>query len=205
MDAVRQFNHRAGISLVATLLLGTEATGLQAQQGLALPPTVLEAFAARPDTKTAWSKFIGRLEGPTAYAIISAVALESASSPRLMRGIRIELRHEGRRPDCNQLYADWTIRVCARYREPRRHAIVGTLRARLPGRGDGRAQERKAGTPDRPVYGTTDCRDPRASSAHWRVRGRASARECVFTTDRQRSSAWESRSGRFESNIRSDD
>jgi len=56
---------------------------------------------------------IGRLEGPTAYAIISAVALESASSPRLMRGIRIELRHEGRRPDCNQIYADWTI-LCER-------------------------------------------------------------------------------------------
>jgi hypothetical protein len=113
MDAARQFNQRVGISLVATLLLGTETTGLQVQQGVALPPTVLEAFAAQPDTKTAWSKFIGRLEGPTAYAIISAVALESASSPRLMRGIRIELRHEGRRPDCNQIYADWTI-LCER-------------------------------------------------------------------------------------------
>ena len=110
---MRQFNHRAGISLVATLLLGAETTGLQAQQGLTLPPTVLEAFAAQPDAKTVWSKFIGRLAGPTAYAIISVVVLESVSSPRLMRGIRIELRHEGRRPDCNQIYADWTI-LCER-------------------------------------------------------------------------------------------
>jgi hypothetical protein len=114
MDAVRKFNPLAGISLVATLLLGTETAGLQAQQGLALPATVLEAFAAQPDAKTAWSKFIGRLEGPAAYVIISAVALESGTStPRLMRGIRIELRHEGRRPDCNQIYADWTI-LCQR-------------------------------------------------------------------------------------------
>jgi len=52
MDAVRQFNQRVGISLVATLVLGTETTGLQAQQGLALPPTVLEAFAAQPGSST---------------------------------------------------------------------------------------------------------------------------------------------------------
>jgi len=112
MNAVSKSNHLAGISLVATLLLGTETTGFQ--QGPALPPTVLEAFAAKPDAKTVWSKFIGRLEGPTAYAIISAVALESATStPRLMRGVRIELRHEGRRPNCNLRYADWAI-LCER-------------------------------------------------------------------------------------------
>ena len=114
MHAVRESCMLAGISLVATVLLGTGTTRVRAQPRLAIAPTALEAFAAQPDAKTAWSKFIGRLEGGTAYALMSAVALESASStPRTMRGIRIELRHEGLRPSCDLKYVEWAV-MCDR-------------------------------------------------------------------------------------------
>ena len=103
----------ATISLIATVLLGGRSD-LTGQQRLALAPTSLEAFAMQPDARTTWSKFIGRLEGGTASAIISAVAWERAgATPRTMRGIRIELRHEGLRPSCDLRYVEWAV-MCDR-------------------------------------------------------------------------------------------
>ena len=97
-------------NLVAVWLLGAVTTPLMAQQSPAVVPTALEAFAALPDARTVWSKFIGRLDGGTAYAIVSAVAFESATStPTIKRGLSIELRHEGPRPNCNQIYVAWSI------------------------------------------------------------------------------------------------
>jgi hypothetical protein len=75
---------------------------LHAQQRSGVAPAMLEAFAARPDSRTTWSKFIARIDGPAAYAVVSAVALESrAAAPERMRGVRIELRHESLRESCN--------------------------------------------------------------------------------------------------------
>ena len=114
MDSVRKSHRLAGISLTAILLLGAGTMRMQAQQPRTLAPTALEAFAALPDTKTVWSTFIGWLEAPNAYAIISAVVMESSTStPKIMRGIRIELRHEGPRPSCDLKYAEWVV-MCER-------------------------------------------------------------------------------------------
>jgi len=99
-----------GLSFVAVWLLGAGATRLMAQQSPTVVPTPLEAFAALPDAKTVWSKFIGRLDGATAYAIVSAVAFESATStPKIRRGLSIELRHEGQRPHCRNRYVEWSV------------------------------------------------------------------------------------------------
>jgi hypothetical protein len=114
MDAVRTFGCLAALGLVAITPFGTDAMEARAQQRFTITPTQLEAFAARPGVKTAWSKFIGRLDGPKAYAIISAVALESETSmPRIMRRIRIELRHEGLRPRCDLVHVEWAV-LCDR-------------------------------------------------------------------------------------------
>ena len=114
MDAVRTSCCLAAVGLVAIGPFGTGAMEARAQQRLTLSPTLLEALAARPGVKTAWSRFIGRLDGPKAYAIISAVALESETSmPKSVRGIRIELRHEGPRPACNLAHVEWAI-LCDR-------------------------------------------------------------------------------------------
>jgi hypothetical protein len=79
-----------------------------------LTPTALEAFAARPGAKVIWSKEVGQLEGSAARATLSAIAIEDPSStPRLMRGVRIDLTHRVANPDCNLRYWDWAI-VCAR-------------------------------------------------------------------------------------------
>jgi hypothetical protein len=79
-----------------------------------LPPTPLEVLAAQPDAKTKWSKWIGRLDGRTAYATVSAVVIDSArSTPRVLRGVRIDLRHEGLRPSCNLSHVEWAV-MCDR-------------------------------------------------------------------------------------------
>ena len=45
---------------------------------------------------------------------MSAVAVESATStPPILRGVRIDLRHEGLRPDCNLKYVEWSV-MCER-------------------------------------------------------------------------------------------
>lgn len=114
METVAKSGSLAAMGLAAVLLLGTGAAGILAQQRFTLAPTPMEAFAAQADAKTTWSKFVSRLEGGTAYATVSAVVLESATStPKTMRGIRIELRHEGLRPTCNAKYVEWSV-MCER-------------------------------------------------------------------------------------------
>jgi hypothetical protein len=86
-------------------------TGAQAAR---LAPTPLEAMAAQPDAKTRWSKWIGRLDGRRAYATVSAVVIESPTfTPRTLRGIRIDLRHEGLRPSCTLSHVEWAV-MCDR-------------------------------------------------------------------------------------------
>lgn len=98
-----------------------------ARQNLTLTPTVLETFAARPDATTTWSKELGRLAGDN-MAIVSAVALTSpTSTPSTMRGIRIELRHEGAQRSCDLKYVEWSV-LCAR--DP---AVVLIEESRLDG------------------------------------------------------------------------
>ena len=79
-----------------------------------LTPTALEAFAARPGATVIWSRAIGQLEARAARATLSVIAIEDpTSTPRLMRGVRIDLAHRVANPDCNLRYWDWAI-VCAR-------------------------------------------------------------------------------------------
>lgn len=79
-----------------------------------LSPTTLEAFAARPTAKVIWSRSVGQLEGPAARATMSAIAIEDpTSTPRVMRGIRIDLVHLVANPDCHLRYGDWAA-LCAR-------------------------------------------------------------------------------------------
>ena len=100
-----------------------------------LQPTPLEAFVTQPGTRTAWSRFIRRLDGGSASAIVTAIASTTeATPPRVMRGVRIELRHEGVRPDCDLTHLEWAI-MCARenaaiYIEEER---LASIRAALEG------------------------------------------------------------------------
>jgi hypothetical protein len=101
-------------TVVATvwMALAAGAAGPSAQRTLA--PTPLEAFVAQPGARTAWSKFIRRLDGGSASAIVTAIASASDATPsRVMRGVRIELRHEGVRPDCDLTHVEWAV-MCAR-------------------------------------------------------------------------------------------
>jgi len=90
------------------------ARGVELQQAGELAPTPLEAFAARPGAMVVWSSTIGQIEGPEARATVVAVAIEDASStPRVIRGVRIDLAHLQPNPDCNLRYRAWAI-LCAR-------------------------------------------------------------------------------------------
>jgi len=114
--------------LVAAAAIAAGAQGLTAQQRITLTPTAFETFAALPDAKVTWSKDIGRLDGGTGSAIVSAVTLTSpASTPSTMRGIRIEMRHEGTRQSCDLKYVEWSV-LCGR--EP---ALVFVDEDRLEG------------------------------------------------------------------------
>lgn len=78
-----------------------------------LPPSPLEAFAARSAAKVVWSKVIGRLESREARATIMALILEDpTSTPSVMRGLRIDLAHnlDAR---CDWKYLAWRI-MCQR-------------------------------------------------------------------------------------------
>ncbi|MEZ5316219.1 MAG: hypothetical protein R2752_02350 [Vicinamibacterales bacterium] len=95
---------------------GAPATGPHTQdaQALTLTPTALETFAARPDVSITWSKLIGLFDGRGAYAVVSAVTLESDGTPRdRMRGIRIELRRDGERRGCDLMHLEWQV-LCER-------------------------------------------------------------------------------------------
>ena len=79
-----------------------------------LPPTPLEAFAARPTARVVWSKEIGRLDSPESRATITAlVVADEAGGPREMRGVRVDLAHVGATPNCDWKYEAWRI-MCRR-------------------------------------------------------------------------------------------
>jgi hypothetical protein len=101
--------------VVASAVVIAATAGLGAAQApRAVFHTPLEAVALEPGARTMWSKFVGRLDGRTASAIVTAVAVRPASAPpTLMRGVRIELRHEGPRPDCDLRFVEWAT-LCAR-------------------------------------------------------------------------------------------
>lgn len=79
-----------------------------------LPMTPLEALVSQPGARTMWSKFVGRLDGRSDSAIVTALAVTTdATAPQLLRGVRIELRHEGARPNCDHKHVEWAV-ICAR-------------------------------------------------------------------------------------------
>src|SRR5262245_17552284 len=59
-----------------------------------LPKSPLEEFATRSTAKVIWSKEIGQFESKEARAIITALSVEDTTrEPRIMRGLRMDLRH----------------------------------------------------------------------------------------------------------------
>jgi hypothetical protein len=86
------------------------------QQAVAkdLPPSPLEAFAARATAKVVWSKTIGHLESREAHATLTVVIIEDQSTAvNVMRGLRIDLAHTGADPACDWKYLAWRI-MCER-------------------------------------------------------------------------------------------
>ena len=89
------------VLLVVTLTIALTATIADAQAPEP-PLTRLEQFAARPGAAVVWSQQIGQLDSPVAHARLTAVAIEEpTSTPRIMRGLRIDLEHRQPNPDCN--------------------------------------------------------------------------------------------------------
>ena len=104
---------RAKATLIVVMLLAAGSTYGQVPTRT-LPVTPLEGLATQPGARTMWSKFIGRLDGRSDSAIVTALAVTTdATAPRLMRGVRIELRHEGARPSCDHKHVEWAV-MCAR-------------------------------------------------------------------------------------------
>jgi len=103
------------IVLVATGAVGLGYHGLMAATQIGeLVPTPLEAFAARPSATTVWSRGIGQLDNAASRATVTAVVLEDLTgTPRIMRGLRIDLTHLLPNPDCNLRFQSHAI-LCAR-------------------------------------------------------------------------------------------
>ena len=79
-----------------------------------LRPSSLEAFAARPTARVIWSQSVGQLESRDARATITALVVEDPTgSPRLVRGLRIDLAHGEASPGCDWKYSAWRI-MCER-------------------------------------------------------------------------------------------
>lgn len=110
----RRLHAAVTVSLVALCVVASTDAGLQAQERKTLPPTTFEAFVARPNSVTTWSKSVGRLDGGTAFAEVSAVVVEAVSAtPERMRGIRLDMRHLGAPNSCGLIYEEWAA-MCAR-------------------------------------------------------------------------------------------
>jgi hypothetical protein len=104
----------AGFTVSRVAPVAAPANQQKDEQPSELPPSPLEAFAARPTTTVVWSKLIGRLEGPESRATVTALIVEDATdTPRVMRGLRIDLAHIGAPPSCDWKYVAWTI-MCKR-------------------------------------------------------------------------------------------
>ena len=96
------------------ILIALSLTSPSAPQPRTLEPTPLEAAVAQDGARLTWTKFAGRLESRVASAIVTAIAVETPGTAKIMRGVRIELRHEGNRPaSCNLIDVEWAI-LCAR-------------------------------------------------------------------------------------------
>ena len=58
----------------------------------------LKRFALRPTARVSWSKDIERIKSGDTTAVVTAIVVEDASqTPRLMRGIRIDLSEDNKR------------------------------------------------------------------------------------------------------------
>ena len=95
-------------------LIAIALTPVVAQKTKDLPPSPLEAFAARSTAKVVLSKTIGHLENRKSNATLSVLILEDpTSTPRSMRGVRIDLAHIDANPVCDWRYEAWKI-MCER-------------------------------------------------------------------------------------------
>jgi hypothetical protein len=102
------------IAVLSAATAPADAQGQYRRGQYTLEPTPLEALAASPDAQTMWSKYVGKLEGGDNYAIVTAVSIQSASRPgRILRGVRIDLRHDGPARDCWLAHVEWTV-MCER-------------------------------------------------------------------------------------------
>jgi hypothetical protein len=95
-------------------LIAVSLAPLMAQQTEDLAPSPLEAFAARSTARVVLSKTIGRLESSKSKATLAVVILEDqTTTPRVMRGVRIDLVHLNSTPVCDWRYRAWKI-MCER-------------------------------------------------------------------------------------------
>ena len=86
----------------------------QAIQPQELPPSPLEAFATRSTAKVILLKPIGRFESRKSNATLAVVILEDqTTTAKVMRGLRIDLAHNGATPACDWRYTAWQI-MCQR-------------------------------------------------------------------------------------------
>src|SRR5262249_43108483 len=119
MREITGFLCALGICVIAcayssALVVAVANSQQAAAQAEDLPPSPLEAFAARPTAKVVWSKTIGRLEGSEARATIVALAVgDSTQASAVMRGVRIDLEHLVLNPKCDQVYLAWRV-MCKR-------------------------------------------------------------------------------------------
>src|SRR5262245_43706886 len=104
----------AGFSVSRLTPAAPPANKQKDEQPSELVPTPLEAFADRATATVVWSKLVGRLEGPESRATVTALIVEDATvTPRVMRGLRIDLAHIGTPPSCDWKYVAWNI-MCKR-------------------------------------------------------------------------------------------
>jgi hypothetical protein len=88
--------------------------GQQRNEPADLPPSPLEAFAARSTAKLVLSKTIGSFVSQKSRATVAIVVVEDpTASPKLMRGLRIDLAHSEQTPQCDWRYSAWQI-MCRR-------------------------------------------------------------------------------------------
>ncbi len=74
-----------------------------------LPPSPLEAFAARQTTKVVWSTTVGHLDSSYSQAILEVIILENRAIKSTMRGLRIKLAHTGPARFCDWKYSAWQL------------------------------------------------------------------------------------------------
>jgi hypothetical protein len=77
------------IPLVAVCLLFT-GIGFGQSGPTAQEVSAFENFANEPNSRVTWAKEIGRIDGPEAQAVITAITVVGSSPNREMRGVRID-------------------------------------------------------------------------------------------------------------------